>query len=176
VSVLIVTGRDDVDGLLAQRLTAQGDTVGVLVEDPRTAEHLEAAGAHIAIGSRTDEDLIERAAAHARTIVVHVSGARAADRDAVVAAISAATTRGGIRLVVWGPAPDGVVRELVRSSGLPHVIIRTGTLGRRIGRSLAPAAVAEAIDAADDLAGDVHVEVDLRRPQDWRRLKMEPPS
>jgi hypothetical protein len=77
---------------------------------------------------------------------------------------------------MWGPDHSDDALETVRGSGLSYVIIRTGKLRSRIRKTVPMEAVAEAIDAADDLAGEVRVEVDLTRRDGWGALQMEPPS
>jgi hypothetical protein len=176
VSVLIVAGDPQIEGLLAKRLVAEGDVVGVVVESDGMAEQFDVGAAHLAVGSRTDEDLIERAAMHARTIVVYEETGQPAYREIVTAAVAAAERLDGVRMVMWGPEHSREAVESVRLSGLPYVIIRTGKLRSRLRRTIPAEAVVEAIDAADDLAGDVRLEVDLARAEDWVRLKLEPPS
>jgi hypothetical protein len=175
VSVLIVAGDPDVDGRLARRLVTEGDVVGIIVEDQATAELLDQTGAHLAVGSRSDEDLIERAASHARTIVVSGDAAQR-DPEIVSAVIDAARRLEDVRIVVWGRDPSRGTFEMLRDSGLPYVVLRTGKLRGRLRKTLPLEAVVEAIDAADDLAGEVRLEVDLQRPEGWARLKLEPPG
>ncbi|MQA98983.1 MAG: hypothetical protein GEU78_01600 [Actinobacteria bacterium] len=176
MSVLIVAGNTHIDGLLARRLVEQGDVVGILVEDDGMIDHVDPGDAHVAQGSRTDEDLIERAATHARTIVVYEEAVVPTHRDIVRAVVAAAKRIEGVRVVMWGSKHSAEAVETLSTSGLPYVVIHTGKLRGRLRRTVPFEAVVEALDAADDLAGDVHLEVDLTRDEEWARLKLEPPS
>lgn len=174
MSVLIIAGDPDIDRLLVRRLVEQGDVVGIVVEDDGTSDDLDPGGAHVARGSRADEDLIERAATHARTIVVHEEAAVSAHREIVGAVVAAAGHIDGIRVVMWGSKHSAEAIESLRASGVSYVVIRTGKLRSRLRKAIPPEAVAEAIDAADDLAGDVRLEVDLTRQEDRARLRVKP--
>ncbi len=144
-----------------RRLVDQGDEVRVL--DPAGSARWKELGAHVARGDHDDSDVIERAGQNARTIVVFeptplvltavVEGAR-------LAAIE--------RIVVCSGRPVDV--EEVRTSGLSYVLLVATSR-----RSRKHEAIAEAIDAADDLAGDVRLELDLSRRDAWAALRLAPP-
>lgn len=172
MSVLIIAADPDIDRLLVRRLVEQGDVVGILVEDDGTIDHLDPEGAHVARGSRTDEDLIERAAMHARTIVVYEEAAAPVHREIVAAVIAAARRIDDVRVVMWGPKHSAEAIDALSASGVSYVVIRTGKLRSHLRRTMSPEVVVEAIDAADDLAGDVRLEVDLTRPEGRARLKV----
>jgi hypothetical protein len=97
-------------------------------------------------------------------------------RAIVEAVVAAAKRLGDVRVVMWGPTHSAEAVEDVKSSGLSYVILRTPKLRSVLGKTTTPGAIAEAIDAADDLAGDVRLELDLRREEDRARLKLERPG
>jgi nucleotide-binding universal stress UspA family protein len=173
MSILLVGLAEDLMPPLIRRLTEQGDEVRVLEADETASDRWRSLGAHVASGPQWDADLIERAAQNVRTIVV---GDRH-DRDPVEL-MDAVIEGGGLasremRLVVVGePQPRAL--DALRASKLDFVVLgsagRRGLLGRR--PSLAPERLAEAVDAADDLAGGPRLELDLDDEQAWRELKL----
>jgi hypothetical protein len=177
VSVLLL-GLDPVlMPVLIRRLTSEGDEVRVLETEEDPSERWRALGAHIASGPQWDADLIERAAQNVRTIV---AGERHGKDPAE---LMAALIEGGghasrtMRLVfVGGLQPRPL--SLLRDSQLEHVVLdqvaRRTLLGKR--KALAPERLAEAIDAADDLAGHPRLELDLSGEPAWRALRLEPPE
>lgn len=175
MSVVVVASHAAVDDLLIGRLAAQGDVVGLVVEED-AGPRPEDGPAHVARGSTTDDDLIERAALHARTIVVHEDRGRPAQLDVVRAVVAAAVRLGGVRVVVWGARHSRETMEILESSGLSFVAITTGRLRGGFRRGVPLEAVVEAIDAADDLAGDPRLHVDLTRPDDRARLGVMSPD
>jgi hypothetical protein len=173
MSILLVGLAEDLMPPLIRRLTDQGDEVRVLEADETASDRWRSLGAHVASGPQWDADLIERAAQNVRTIVV---GDRH-DRDPVE--LMDAVIEGGgfasreMRLVVVGePQPRAL--DALRASNLDFVVLgsarRRGLLGRR--PSLAPERLAEAVDAADDLAGGPRLELDLDDEQAWRELRL----
>jgi hypothetical protein len=72
------------------------------------------------------------------------------------------------RVVVWARASGSDVAAVVES-GLDHVILRDAR-----GR-VSDHGVAEAVDAADDIAGRVQLDLDLAEPEGWANLRLEPP-
>jgi len=175
MSILLVGLGDDLLPSLIRRLTEQGDEVRVLEAGEEGGGRWSSMGAHVASGPRWDADLVERAAQNVRTIVVGDSH----DRDPVE--LMDAVIEGGgfasreMRLVVLGePQPRAL--DALRASKLAFVVLkpkRRGLLGR--GSALPPEALAEAVDAADDLAGDPRLELDLGEPDAWRELRLTPP-
>jgi hypothetical protein len=173
VSVLVIDP-DETNGLsVVELLVSEGDEVGVIVADPSDAGAWKKTGAQVAIGSSADPDLIERAAQHARSIILFD-----ARPDTVETVIE------GARLV--GPVPARVVycstgihdvRAELESSGLEFVLLtipveRVG-LRRRRRQAVNPDSVASAVNAADDLAGELRLRIDLADDDAWRRLGLE---
>jgi hypothetical protein len=181
VSVLLVGVRGELGRAVAARLIAEGDEVRVVEDRPAAAEEWVRLGAHVAHGSGADPDLIERAAQGVRTVVVGEDESVAAT-EVVDAVLEGARigSRSDIRLVVLTTASfgEGPLAAVV-SSGLDHVIVRIRTSRRFLGkeRTRVPAdALAEFIDAADDVAGHPHDDIDLSDANAWRRLGLEPPG
>jgi hypothetical protein len=173
MSILLVGLAEDLMPPLIRRLTEQGDEVRVLEADEIASDRWRTLGAHIASGPQWDADLIERAAQNVRTIAV---GDRH-DRDPTE--LMEALVKGGelasrdMRLVVVG---DVLPRALsvLRDSKLDYVILGPPARHRFLGRrpSLPPERLAEAVDAADDLAGEPRLELDLGDQRAWRELKL----
>jgi hypothetical protein len=173
VSILLVGLDEDLMPALIRRLTEQGDEVRALEYDDAASDRWRSLGAHVASGPQWDADLIERAAQNERTIAV---GARH-DRDP--AELMDALVEGGalaspgMRLVVVGRLQPQALAAL-RGSKLEYVILegveRRGLLGRR--PRLSPEKLAEAVDAADDLAGNPRLELDLTDERAWAELKL----
>ena len=177
MSILLIGLDKDVMPALISRLTAQGDEVRVLEADEGASDRWRSLGAHIATGPQWDADLIERAAQNVRTIVVGEHH----DRDPVE--LMDALVEGGgfasgeMRLVVVGELPPRALSAL-RGSKLEYVILgstmRRGLLGRK--PTVIPEQLAEAVDAADDLAGSPRLELNLSHERSWRELKLDPPG
>lgn len=167
MSILLLVEGDETEKVVAQRLLAQGDEVRVLLTRTELRGDWIELGAHVAVGDPSDDDLIERAGQDARTIVLF--GSHAADLATVTAALKAAAAARIERVILCVPEAGEEVRRLVTGSATSYVIL---SYGRRLAlRARAPAAVvAEAVDAADDLAGDPRLEVDLRDPDALDRL------
>jgi hypothetical protein len=173
VSILLVGLDEDLMPALIRRLTEQGDEVRALEYDDAASDRWRSLGAHVASGPQWDADLIERAAQNVRTIAV---GERH-DRDP--AELMDALVEGGalaspaMRLVVVGRLQPQALAAL-RGSKLEYVILegveRRGLLGRR--PTLSPEKLAEAVDAADDLAGHPRLELDLTDERAWAELKL----
>ncbi|CAN5522131.1 hypothetical protein BH24ACT26_BH24ACT26_08020 [soil metagenome] len=164
---------------LVPRLLRQSDEVRVVEEDAGLAATWAALGAHVARGSRSDADLVERAAQNVRTIVVMP---RPGD-DAVEllsAVVDGATHASpSMRIVVCASHVDASVASVVKDSGLDHVVLRTGAkLGGFLPLTVerVPAtALAEAIDAADDLPGSPKLDLDLTVRGSWGALHLSAP-
>ena len=174
---ILLLGLDEVIGpLVVRRLVSEGDVVGVVEQDPLAADRWRAEGAHVAAGSPADADLVERAAQHARSIALWtqgVDGSRAV-LDAVLEAGRFA--RETPRVILVG-APSQGVAEMLTESAFDYVVLRTGASRRRLLRRLsavAPGDVAEAVSAADDLAGSPRLDVDLTVGEGWERLGLAP--
>lgn len=173
MSILLVGLSESLARVLSRRLIAQGDEVRVLVAGGLTQPELP--GVHVASGQYLDDaDLIERACQNVRTVVLGedlpsprsdhlgplIQGARAADVS---------------RIVYYDPAPDLSIVEPLRTSDLEYVILAGGRSGLLRRASVHDDEdVAEAIDAADDTSGDLHLELDLTQPSGWEALKLSP--
>jgi hypothetical protein len=147
---------------VTRRLLAQGDQVRVVAQ--RGAPAYE--GAHVATGDAGDDDLVERAAQGSRTIVI------GAVPNEVRAAALAGADRARVERAVLLEGGGADV-----PASMSWVVLVTS--GRRLlvrRRAPAPAALAEAIDAADDLAGEPRLVVDLTTEEGWRALRLEPPA
>ena len=147
MSILLVEPARDIATSVLSELVAQGDEVRIVTVAPE--KDWSDLGAHIAKGNGTDADLLERAGQGARTVVLFDPSG-----DQAAAAVEAAASARIERLVVCSKKLGEEV-DVVRSSGLSYVFLITGRRAR--------SAAAAAIDWADDLAGDVKLEVDLRR-------------
>lgn len=167
MSILMLVEDHEVEKVVARRLLAQGDEVRVLLARTELGPGWVELGAHVAVGDPTDDDLIERAGQQARTLVLF--GIHAGDGPTVTAALKAAVAADIERLILCVAAADDEVRRLMDASDRSYVIL---SYGRRLGlRARAPAAlVADAVDAADDLAGQPRLEVDLRDENALDRL------
>jgi hypothetical protein len=169
MSVLLIGLPDDVTACLIERLVGEDDEVRVLAHDDAGA--WRARGAHIARGPEWDADLIERAAQNVRTIVlgdVHREDPSTFLATVVEGARLASQT---MRVVVVGNPRESALGAL-RASDLDYLVLtlpRAGVL-RRSG--IDPARVAEAIDAADDLAGNPRLELDLGAARAWQALRL----
>ena len=167
MSVLLLGASGELGEAIVRKLLDQGDEVRAIENEPSSAASLRDLGVHIARGREIDSDLIERAGQNARTLIV------IDPEDAVVTeAIEAARNAAIERLIVCGQVGREIV-EVVRSSGLQYVILLGTERGRLLRRSVPAAAVAEAVDAADDLAGEPHLELDLTRGSAWKELGLE---
>jgi hypothetical protein len=141
----------------------------VLTPDRAEGDRLRALGAHVARGRFDDHDLIERACQNVRTIVF---GDRALTTDDGEALFFGGRNAKVGRWVYCVSAPRAEVAQKLRGWDAEHVVLATS---RGLLRGEVDAArVAEAIDAADDLAGEVRLELDLREGSAWRALKLEP--
>jgi hypothetical protein len=175
LSLLLLGPPEGIGDALIARLHAEADQVRVVEDDAARAQRWAEAGAHVARGSPADADLVERAAHGIRSIVV-LSRAGAALGDIVAAAVAAARA-GDARLVVCAGRVDADVYARVLEAEVEHVVLRTGRRPLGPGRAARrDAAVAAAIDAADDLQGSPRLDLDLRVARDWERLGLSPPA
>jgi NAD(P)H-binding len=168
MSILLIRAGGPIGETLARRLRAQGDEVRVVEAAEEPAEAWRRLGVKVAPGSDDDADLIERAAQGVRTAVVFdgESGAAGDVIEDVVAGIAAA---GVERVILCGQRPDRTTVDAVRTSGLDYVVL-TVAGGRFSRKRVSVEAVAEAIDAADDLAGSPRLKLDLTRRESWAAL------
>ncbi|HZJ50545.1 MAG TPA: NAD-binding protein [Actinomycetota bacterium] len=167
MSVVVLGASGELGAAVVNRLLEAGDDVGVIEPSPERAEGWRRAGAHVARGSSSDADLIERASQNARTIVV-----LDADQEVLSAAVEGARLAEVERIVATGARTTPELIALLRSSGLDYVVLETG---RRLLGAATPADVGRAVDAADDLPGRPRLELSLRTTEAWRELRLEPP-
>ncbi|MGH2820657.1 MAG: NAD-binding protein [Actinomycetota bacterium] len=182
MSLLLIGISGDEGRALVERLVAQSDEVRVIEDDPVDASEWTSLGAHVAHGSATDSDLIERAAQNVRTVVVMEERGR--DLQAVIGAVlqgapGAARREEDLRVVACAPDPAPTA-ELLSAAGVDHVVLGTGDRRGRLriggGGRIRAGALAEAIDAADDLAGNPRTSLDLTDPSAWEQLRLLPPD
>lgn len=167
MAILVITGGSDLDRVVVSRLVAQGDEVRVLEPTPERRDEWVAGGAFVAVGDAADPDLVERAAQNVRTILV-LAGRVGPE---VLATVLDAGPRAGVDRLIWcGPTIPDPVTSAVRAGPLDHVLIATGAGGLLRRRAAPSALIAEAVDAADDLAGEPRLEIDLADPSQLRLL------
>lgn len=166
---MVIAGGTELDEHVVKRLLAQGDEVRVLEATSAREAMWRAAGAFLARGEGDDPDLVERAAQNVRTVVILTRQVR----PEVVANVIAAGHNAGVdRLVCCAPALSDEIRVAVRSAPLDHVLMDTGRGGLLRRRPAPPELVAEAIDAADDLAGKPRLEIDLTDREQVKLLRL----
>ena len=158
MSVLLAGLDHSVGAAVTRRLLGEGDQVRVILAPGEDATGY--AGAHVATGDVGDDDLVERAAQGARTIVLG-EGPRGP-------ALQGATRAGVERAVLLGGRGD----EVPDSMSWIVLLVPRSLLRRPV---LSPDAVALAIDAADDLAGDPRLVADLATDEGWEALRLERP-
>lgn len=169
MSVLLVGDGGSLRHAVARRLIAQGDEVRAIELDHAAADALRSLGVHIATAVYLDADLVERAAQNVRTIVVFdptpeamepvIEGARFASVD---------------RVVLCGARIPDLAANVLRAADIDHVTL---SLARKMlfKKAIPEEKVAEAVDAADDLAGNPRLELDLTEARAWGKLKLEAP-
>jgi uncharacterized protein YbjT (DUF2867 family) len=169
VSVLLIGAAGDLPAAVADRLIAQGDEVRTIATDP-ALENLATLGVRIARGPYLDADLVERSAQNVRTIVLFE-----ADDEVLEAIIEGAAAAGVDRVVLCSSSIEEPVRERLRASGLEYVVLQAPRKGR-FRKGVPDEALAEAVDAADDMAGRLRLELNLNERDAWQTLKLEVPS
>ena len=161
---------------LVQRLVKEMDEVRLLLPNGSEPDPWQKLGAHVAMGDALDEDLMERAATNARTLVL---GDRVADLspEEILSVVRAARKAGVGRVVVCQTAPHRELPDVLRKEAVEFVVLITGkkpVVGKR--RTKIPISkLSEAIDAADDMSERVQAELDLTIPKAWKVLKVSPP-
>ena len=175
MAVLLVGPREDVAEALIERLIEQGDDARVIERDGAAAQGWRSLGAHVAVATDWDADLIERAATGARTIVLFESEGRS--DELVEETLRGAGFAGADRIVLVTSSLGGSTRSLLEKSSLSFVVLQTGVRRRGLinrRATLEPSRMAEAIDAADDLAGDPRLILDLGVAEAWQTLNLPP--
>ncbi|MGH2787924.1 MAG: hypothetical protein ACRDJV_08440 [Actinomycetota bacterium] len=162
MSVLLVGIAGDSGEAIIRRLVSQGDEVRVLEGNGTAGERWRSLGAHVARRESDMADLVERAAQNVRTVVI----GEEADVDAIVAGAEAARVE---RVVLFGVRPAYPALEALRRSHIQHVVLSTGRKRWGAGR-VSDEALAEAIDAADDIGGQPRLELNLSEGDAWAAL------
>ena len=169
MSILLIGDPGSLGEVLVRRLIAQGDEVRAIATDVGSDE-LAGFGVHIARGPDLDADLVERAAQNVRTIVSFDPG-----DDVMEPVVEGARAARVERVVVCAKTVPPATGERLRTSELDYVVLQTPRRGA-FRRGLSDEVIAEAIDAADDIAGPVRAELDLSEGDAWTRLKLDPPD
>ena len=174
MSVLII-GDELIVRATIERLVAEGDEVRVVESDPRAGEEWRALGAHVAKGAALDADLIERSAQNCRSIVLVDDGRIGA--ESVEEVFEGAALAGVERTIVCTLLGAGIENALRGRSGKYVLLMAGGKRGllRKAGWVVPSKDLARAIDAADDLGGEVRLELDLSEQAAWRALGLDPP-
>jgi uncharacterized protein YbjT (DUF2867 family) len=171
MSVLLVGITGSSGDAIVKRLISQGDEVRVVEDDARASERWRSLGAHVARPDHDMADLIERAAQNVRTVVM---GDEVGGDDDARAIIAGAAAAGVDRIVLFGARASLGALEAVRAGALQHVVLSTGRR-RLLGGSIDDESLAVAVDAADDLAGEPRMELDLSDPEAWPELGLTNP-
>ena len=179
MSVLLIGLEDVLGPVLVERLLGEGDVIGVIEEDGDRAARWREVGAHVASGQPTDFDLIERAAQHARSIVI-VEFRLNDPREVIEAVLMGARLVPGeaARIIFVTTSREPAVGENLARSEFDFVILRVprGGSPARQRSKLKTESIAEAVNAADDLAGSPRLDLDLRDPESWVALDVPAPS
>ena len=179
MSVLLIGLEEDLGVPVIERLLQEGDIVGVIEEDEGRATRWREMGAHVAGGAATDFDLVERAAQHARSIVVADSRFDNSLEVAEAVLTGARLVPGDrARIVFIATRPDTGVGEALSTSEFDFIILRVGgsRFWNRARNRLRPELIAEAVNAADDLAGAPRLDLDLSDSGSWTILGLPAPS
>ena len=174
MSVLLV-GDEAVVRATIERLVAEGDEVRVVASAPRAGEEWRSLGAYVARGAELDADLIERSAKNCRSLVLVDDGRIGA--GSVGEVFEGAALAGVERTIVCTRHPGAVLDAVRDLFGQYVLLLAGGKWGplRSRGWVATSEDLARAIDAADDLGGEVRLELDLSQAAAWRRLGLDPP-
>jgi len=171
MSILIVEPDDSLGPELVATLRAEGDEVRVLVGDRSQAERWKGLGAFVAVGDALDADLVERACTNVRTLVAAFPG-KTRSASLLQALLPAASAAGTGRIVVCAPEAASEMLQVLNAHSLDYVVLVAGRRGFLPRKGPDMASLAAAVSAADDLAGEPRMVVDLTRPEGWAALKM----
>jgi hypothetical protein len=169
VSILLIGDPGSLGEVLVRRLISQDDEVRAIATDADAGD-LAGYGVHIARGPDIDADLVERAAQNVRTIVAFEPAGEVI--EAIVEGARAARVE---RIVLCATTIPEDARGRLRDSDLDYVVLqapRKGLFRKGVGDH----ALAEAIDAADDMSGRLRLEVDLNESAAWKLLHLEAPE
>ena len=172
MSILLAGVDDQLGAATAGRLIGQSDEVRVMLDSPRDRDVWRGRGVYVAVGDLEDEDFVWRAAGGVRTVVVGADRLAGSTGSVLVVGAKRAGVGRFIVLAVGGTPelPEGLMEE-----GTELVVLRLPKKKRLQRDRLTPEQIAEAIDAADDLAGSPHLDLDLGEPDAWAELKLSPP-
>lgn len=171
MSILLIGLDEELATVLSRRLIAEDDEVRVLIVEEGGPQAVPDAPVHVASGRYLDDaDLIERASQNVRTIVL---GSHPSIPEAAEDIVKGARAAGVGRIVYCDTEADTDTVRTLKSGSIEYAILVTG---KRARRGLSHEAIAEAIDAADDLADKVELELDLTRPDHWTPLRLEAPG
>ena len=169
MSILLIGDPGSLGEVLVRRLIAQGDEVRAIATDADTGD-LAGYGVHIARGPDLDADLVERAAQNVRTVIAFDTTTEVI--ESIVEGSRAARVE---RIVLCATSVPEDARSRLRDAELDYVVLQAPRKGL-FRKGVSEAALAEAIDAADDMAGRLKLELDLNESAAWKLLKLEPPE
>lgn len=174
MSILVVGSAPALRALL-ERLVSEGDEVRIVEDDPGLEASWRSLGVHVARGE-PDADLVERAAQNCRTVVVMDDGTM---QDPTLREVLAGAASAGVeRVVVCGLAANAGRLEELKARETQYVVLIGGSstgLLRKPRWAVGAEDLARAVDAADDLGGDPHLELDLSDPAAWVTLGLDDP-
>ena len=157
MSVLLVDPDEVWGPAIARLLLEEGDEVRVLTPHPsRWGDR----GVYVAPGDPLDPDLVERACTNVRTVVLTFLG-RKAPMSLVDGVLAGAIHAGTDRIVACAPSADADLIRALSAGGMSYVLVVTGRRGFLPKVTADAHAVAQAVSAADDLAGAPRLVVDL---------------
>ena len=166
MSILLIDPDREIGASIAERLIGEGDEVRVLVTDPTGWKER---GVYVAVGDPMDPDFVERACTNVRTIVFTFTS-RDIPVSLLAAVVPAARRAGTDRVILCAPGPDRMAVGWLESAGTSFVMLGTGRRGFLPRKSVEPSEIAEAVSAADDLAGEPRLSVDLTNEEEWSKL------
>lgn len=166
MSILLIDPDPELGAAIAERLITEGDELRVLVPEPGDWKRR---GAFVAVGDPMDPDLVERACMNVRTLVFTFSS-REVPVSLLATAIPAARRAGTDRVILCAPRPEAPALRWLEESDGSYVTLATGRRGFLPKRTVEPQRVAEAVSAADDLAGRPRLTVDLTSEEEWMKL------
>ena len=169
MSILLIGDPGPLGEVLVRRLIAQDDEVRAIATDASGGD-FSGHGVHIARGADLDADLVERAAQNVRTIVLFDP-----EKDVIELVLDGAHAARVERVVLCATTIPEAARDRLRGANLDYVVLQAPRKGL-FRKGVADDALAEAIDAADDMAGKLRLELDLNEAAAWEVLKLEPPE
>ena len=173
MSVLLVGVEDRLAATIASRLIEQSDEVRIMLDSPGERETWRNRGVYVAVGDAEDEDFVWRAAGGVRTVVA--SAERLSGSAGSVLVVAAKRAGVGRFIVLAAGSEPKLPPELIEE-GADLIVLRLPKKKLLGKEKLSPADVAEAVDAADDLAGFPRLDLDLSEPDAWRELRLSPPQ